>query len=117
MKKNLVCVLCILMLTTLLVACGSKKEEPKVEINNDPSILGTWTEDYFDSGYTFNEDGTGIEIFYDQAFTYIANDGLLTIHYEQTDVPYADKEFTYSVNDTELTLEKDSQSFTYNKAQ
>ena len=129
MKKNLIFVLCIVMLTALLVACG-KKEEPKAEaVQNDSAILGTWTESYFDSGYTFNEDGTGVEIFFDQAFTYTAADGMLTIHYEQTDVPYADKEFTYTVSDNSLTLDRpaitnadgsiasEAQTFTYTKAQ
>lgn len=129
MKKNLICILCMIILATLLVACG-KKEEPQPEVqNNDPAILGTWTENYFDSGYTFNEDGTGVEIFYNQAFTYTAVDGALKIHYEQTDVPYEDKVFTYSISDTTLTLDRaditdasgnvvsPAQTFTYTKAQ
>lgn len=129
MKKNLICVLCILMLTALLVACGKKEEQKQETVNNDPAILGTWTESYFDSGYTFHEDTTGVEIFFDQAFTYTAVDGVLTIHYEQTDVPYADKEFTYTISDNTLTLERaaitnadgsiasEAQTFTYTKAQ
>ncbi len=129
MKKKLICILSILILATLLIACGKKENTEPETVSNDAALFGTWTEDYFDSGYTFNEDGTGIEIFYNQAFTYTAADGNLKIHYEQTDIPYEDKVFVYSINDTTLTLDRaeikdangniisEAQTFTYNKAQ
>ncbi|MBR5930970.1 MAG: hypothetical protein IKZ95_02975 [Lachnospiraceae bacterium] len=114
MKKRLISLLCILLCILALCACGKKEEEEPIE--NDAAILGTWTESYWDSGYTFNEDGTGMDIFWDQPFTFTAVDGELKIQY--TEGIYQDKLFTYSVNENTLTLTRsgeDGGTWTYTK--
>ena len=71
-------------------------------IANDAAIYGTWMEDYWDSGYTFREDGTGEDVFWNQEFTYTALDGKLVISYVEG--LWAEKEFTYTVAGNVLTL-------------
>ena len=71
MKKILISLLCVLLCTTCLLACGKKDKEEET-IPNDEAIYGTWTESIWDSGYTFREDGSGLDIFWDQPFTYTA---------------------------------------------
>lgn len=127
MKKILLVSLTVITILLCLGACG-KKEAPAPEAPAcDPDIIGTWSEDYFDSGYTFSEDGTGKELFWNQDFTYTAYDGKLTIVYLEE--LYADKEFTYSVAENVLTLNKaeqkdpegnvisEAETFTYTKTQ
>ena len=114
MKKVLISILCILLCTTCLLACG-KKEKEEETIPNDEAIVGTWTESIWDSGYTFREDGTGSDIFWDQEFTYTAIEGELVIRY--TEGVYQDKKFTYSIEENTLTLsrnnEGETESFIY----
>ena len=60
MKRFLACIWVIIVLTSVLTSCGTKKED----------LVGTWTSDVFesDSGYTavfiieFDEDGTYTEM-------------------------------------------------------
>ena len=114
MKKRLISLLCILLCILALCACGKKEEEEIIE--NDAAIIGTWTESIWDSGYTFNEDATGMDIFWDEPFTYTAVEGDLTITY--TAGLYQDKTFTYEVNDNTLTLTKsgeDGGTWSYTK--
>lgn len=102
MKKSIAVLLGVFLCIMILAACG-KKEEPQPEtLANDSAIFGTWMEDYWDSGYTFREDGTGKDIFWSQEFTYTALDGDLVITYVEG--LWAEKEFTYSINGNVLTL-------------
>ena len=82
MKKILISLLCVLLCTTCLLACGKKDKEEET-IPNDEAIYGTWTESIWDSGYTFREDGSGLDIFWDQPFTYTAIEGDLVITYTE----------------------------------
>ena len=117
MKKALISLICILLCTTCLLACG-KKEKEEETVPNDEAIIGTWTESIWDSGYTFREDGSGLDIFWDQPFLYTAVEGDLVITY--TDGTYQDKKFTYSVDENTLTLtrntEGEMESFTYTRS-
>ncbi|MBO7730385.1 MAG: hypothetical protein J6S31_05975 [Lachnospiraceae bacterium] len=117
MKKILISLLCVLLCTTCLLACG-KKEKEEETIPNDEAIYGTWTESIWDSGYTFREDGSGLDIFWDQPFIYTAIDGDLVITY--TEGIYQDKQFTYSVEENTLTLTRNTEgeieSFTYTRS-
>ena len=103
MKKLLIGLLCAFLCVCMLSACGKGKEEEET-IANDEAIFGTWTESYWDSGYSFAEDGTGMDIFWDQPFTYTAIDGELIIQY--TEGIYQDKKFSYSISENTLTLTK-----------
>ena len=102
MKKLLICFLCMFLIAGCLCACGKKEEAPAESIANDSALLGTWMEDYWDSGYTFNADGTGKDIFWGQDFTYTAQGGSLQIVYVEG--LWAEKAFTYSINGNTLTL-------------
>lgn len=117
MKKYLSILLCVILCAACLLACG-KKEKEEETIPNDEAIYGTWTETIWDSGYTFREDGSGLDIFWDQPFLYTAIEGDLVITY--TDGTYQDKKFTYSVDGDTLTLtrntEGETESFTYTRS-
>ena len=117
MKKILISLLCVLLCTTCLLACG-KKEKEEETIPNDEAIYGTWTESIWDSGYTFREDGSGLDIFWDQPFTDTAIEGDLVITY--TEGIYQDKQFNYSVEENTLTLtrntEGEMESFIYTRS-
>lgn len=102
MKRIFAIVLSILVIGLCLAGCGKKEEAPAETLANDAAICGTWMEDYWDSGYTFNADGTGKDIFWSQDFTYTALDGTLTISYVEG--LWAEKEFTYTVEGNVLTL-------------
>ena len=104
MKKILLIILCAVLCISCFAACGKKKEEEVETIPNDPGIVGTWKESYWDSGYTFNEDGTGSDVFWDEAFTYTAIDGELYLTF--TSGLYKDKKFTYTISGNTLTLTK-----------
>ena len=114
MKKRWISLLCILLCVLALIACGKKEEEEIIE--NDTAVVGTWTESIWDSGYTFREDGSGLDIFWDEPFTYVAVEGDLTITY--TAEIYQDKKFTYTVDESTLTLTKsgeDGGTWSYTK--
>ena len=118
MKKISVMIVCIFLCGILFTGCGAvqKEEETPAEIPNDEAVVGTWTEDYFDSGYTFSADGTGSDVFWDLSFTYTAHDGVVTITYD--DETYAPETFSYSVDGNTLILTSksdSSKSFTYTK--
>lgn len=102
MKRIFAILLSVLVLGLCLAGCGKKEEAPADTLANDTAIYGTWMEDYWDSGYTFNEDGTGKDIFWSQDFTYTAVDGNLKISYVEG--LWAEKEFTYTVDANVLTL-------------
>lgn len=120
MKKIFMMTAGVLLCAILLAGCGTRQPEPETTavIENDTAVLGTWMEDEFDSGYTFNSDGTGMLIFWQQPFTYTAIDGVLTITYEDT--TYALEKDTYQVDESGsvLTISRQSDSgktFTYRK--
>ena len=117
MKKWIAIIVCLVMCAVFMSGCGTQKEEETTPAQeNDPAVVGTWSEDYFDSGYTFNEDGTGRDTFWDLPFTYTAYDGVITIKYE--DETYGLDKYTYSVTDNSITMTRqaeDGKSFTYTR--
>jgi len=125
MKRRLsafavVIILCVLGISALsLTGCGAAKQEeettPEVQ-ENDAAVVGTWGEDAFDSGYTFNSDGTGRDTFWDLSFTYTANAGTMTITYD--DNTYGVDKYSYSVDESSLSMTRqggDGKAFTYTK--
>ena len=122
MRKRLSAITAVIILclsALLLTGCGEPKQEeettPSVQ-ENDAAVVGTWSEDAFDSGYTFNSDGTGRDTFWDLSFTYTAHDGVITITYD--DDTYGIDKYTYSVDETSLSMTRqggDGKAFTYTK--
>ncbi|MCF0228939.1 MAG: hypothetical protein HUJ76_04500 [Parasporobacterium sp.] len=117
MKKILTLILCVVLAAAVMTGCGAQKEEETTApVVNDPAVAGTWTEPDFDSGYVFNEDGTGRDIFWDITFTYTAADGELVITYD--DEKYGKDRYSYMASETELTMTRSTESdksFTYTK--
>ena len=103
-KKIFILLLAGIVLCAFCLAGCTKKEEeqPETEQMIDPEIIGTWMEDYWDSGYSFAEDGTGRDIFWNQPFHFEAENGTLEITYDEG--TWAEKRFTYSVSGDEITL-------------
>ena len=119
MKKILILILTLCLAGMILAGCTEQQSvvEEETVIENDASVQGTWTEDYFDSGYTFNADGTGMDIFWELSFTYTAHDGLLVIKYD--DETFASNSYLYTVDESSITLTQksdSSKSYTYHKA-
>ena len=119
MKRFFVLILTLCLLGIVLAACTEQKpaEEEETTIENDAAVQGKWTEDYFDSGYTFNADGTGMDEFWELSFTYTAHDGVLTIIYD--DETFAKASYTYTVDDTSITMTQKAdsgKSYTYHKS-
>ncbi len=104
MKKVLIMILCAVLCISCFAACGKEEEIEEETVPNDVEIVGTWKESYWDSGYTFNEDGTGSDIFWDEEFTYTAIEGDLVLTF--TSGLYKDKVFTYTISGNTLTLTK-----------
>ena len=118
MRKLAAVIVSLVLCAALLAGCGDskKEEETTPAAESDAAVLGTWIEDYFDSGYTFNEDGTGRDTFWDLPFTYTAYDGVITITYD--DETYGVDKYTYTVLDSSITMTRqsgDAKSFTYTK--
>lgn len=101
MKKALILILCLILSASFITACG-QKEEAQEPVPIDETIVGRWVEDYWDSGYVFNAEGTGEDIFWGQTFHFTTQDGRLTIKYDEG--TWADKVFSYSVNGNILSL-------------
>ena len=122
MRKRLSAIVATIILCVsalLLVGCSAPKQEeettPPVQ-DNDGAVVGTWGEDAFDSGYTFNSDGTGRDTFWDLSFTYSAHDGTMTITYD--DDTYGVDRYSYSVDESSLSMTRqggDGKAFTYTK--
>lgn len=104
MKKFIIILLCAVLSLSCFTACGKQEQEEEETIPNDAAIVGTWKESYWDSGYTFNEDGTGTDIFWEEEFSYTAIEGNLVLTF--TSGLYKDKKFTYTISDNTLTLTK-----------
>ena len=117
MKRILILMLSASLCLGMLTACGKEDEV----IENDTGIIGTWSEDFFDSGYIFNEDLTGTDTFWDLTFTYTAYDGTVTISYDEE--IWGSASYTYVINGEYLTMTRvseeesgeDISSYTYTK--
>ena len=116
MKKIALLFACIILAVSMLAGCGAKEPEP--EKTNDTAIVGNWKEDYFESGFVFNADGTGTDTFWDLTFTYTAYDGELTLIYD--DELYGASQYDYTISGSKLSLtRKDTdgaEQFEYEKA-
>ena len=118
MKRFLALMLGLALCIGVLAGCGSKEE---VVIEDDTEVIGTWSEDFFDSGYIFNEDLTGTDTFWDLTFTYTAQEGIITITYD--DEIWGSVSYEYVVNGEYLTMTRisevesgeDVSSYTYTK--
>lgn len=113
MKKITALILALCLACMALTACGSDDT-----VQSDAAVVGTWAEDFFDSGYIFNEDLTGTDTFWDMTFTYIASDGIITITYDEEVWGKAD--YTYSISGDSLTMQRisddeETQAYTYTK--
>ena len=115
MKKGTWFILSLIISIFLLAACG--KSGPSKDAVLDPDIFGTWnqiTEDGsvsledlgIPSGYIFNEDGTGTDLFWALAFTYQTDKGILYIDYE--DVTCDDSDYTYSIDGDVITMTRNA---------
>lgn len=118
MKKAVLWFLCILMCALFAVGCGSSKDEPTPEETTtapDESLYGTWSEDYFESGFTFNSDGTGQDIFWELPFTYTTEGDLVVLTYD--DEMWGTATYSYFLDGNTLTMQqKGSQdSYSYEK--
>lgn len=114
-KKFLTIFACVLSAVLLLCACGAKEPEP--DKTNDPAIVGTWKENYFDSGYIFKADATGTDTFWDLTFTYTAYDGELTLIYD--DELWGASQYDYTVTGNKLSMTRkdteETEQFEYEK--
>lgn len=117
MKKIIVLIAGVAMCAALLAGCGAKKEEEtEAAVENDAAVVGTWMENDFDSGYVFNSDGTGKDIYWDKTFIYTAHDGTIVITYD--DKTYAEDKYSYSITDDgRLSMARSTgdKSFLYTK--
>lgn len=111
-----------------LCACGKQEEElPQASEALDSAIFGTWNQISTDgsttledigipSGYTFNEDGTGTDLFWNMSFSYQTSSGVLYIDYE--DASCDDAKYTYAIVANVITMKRiadDSIVMTYAK--
>lgn len=117
MKKILSVLVCLFICTAVLAGCGTQKvEEETTVIENDAAVVGTWMESDFDSGYVFNSDLTGKNIYWDAPFTYTAYDGLITITYDGD--KYGVEKISYTVTDSTISMTRqsaDNKTFVYSK--
>ena len=117
MKKIIAVSLGLALCVLLLTGCSlGKKEEETTAVENDAAVVGVWTEDTFESGYKFNADGTGLDIFWDLPYTYTALDGIITITYN--DDSYVVAKYAYSVSGSSISMTRqsdDGKTFSYNR--
>lgn len=115
MKKLSILVLASILCIAVLSGCG-KEKEPETTYT-DTTVYGTWAEDFFDSGYIFNEDGTGYDTFWNLSFTFTANGERMRLAYD--DEIWGVSEYKYTVEGDTLTMirvtegEEDSEPFVY----
>lgn len=112
-KESAVLILCLLLCIGTLSACGSSAN---ADASLDAELIGTWGEDQYNSGYVFNEDGSGTDTFWDLSFTYtIPTAG--TIHVVYDDDMWGETDYTYSIENgvLKLTLSSDGSTIAYNK--
>ena len=114
MKKAAVLFACIIGSIVILAGC---KKGPGKDAVLDPEIFGTWnqiTEDGsasledlgIPSGYSFNEDGTGTDLFWALSFTYQTDQGILYLDYD--DVSCDDSDYTYSIDGNVITMTRNA---------
>ena len=114
MKKAAIVFACIIGSIVILAGC---KKGPGKDAVLDPEIFGTWnqiTEDGsasledlgIPSGYTFNEDGTGTDLFWALSFTYQTDQGILYLDYD--DVSCDDSDYTYSIDGNVITMTRNA---------
>lgn len=122
MKKRILFFISACLCALLLAGCGSSGKEEETTIpaaSNDAAVVGTWREPEFESGYVFNSDLTGQDLFWSGlTFTYTAYDGVITITYD--DEKYAADRYSYTVDESSLSMTRlsgggDEKSFTYTK--
>lgn len=116
MKKFLAVIIALVLCMGVLAGC--KKEEAKPSVN-DAAVYGTWSEDFFDSGYVFNEDGTGFDTFWNLSFTFTADGEHMRLTYD--DELWGSSDYTYTVSGDTLTMvrvvegEDEADEFVYKK--
>lgn len=115
MKKGTLFLIGTIIGLFLLTACG--KSGPSKDAVLDPEIFGTWkqvTEDGsasledigIPSGYVFNEDGTGEDLFWALSFTYQTDKSILYLDYD--DVTCDDSDYTYSIDGDVITMTRNA---------
>jgi len=115
MKKISALLICVLAAAMIFCACGKKNSEPEIK-ENDPAVVGTWAEDFFDSGYVFNNDSTGMDTFWNLSFTYTAYDGVITITYDSDMYGIAAYDYTISGDVLSMIRQDDrTDAFEYKK--
>lgn len=131
MKKITALAAFILIFAMCLAACGKKPDAPATTAatTGTPAetqttvpatggdLVGNWQEDVFDSGFIFNDDGTGTDTFWDLTFTYSIEGNEVLIIYD-TDL-YGASRYTYSVSGDILSMtridEEETSTFNYTK--
>ena len=115
MRKGTLFIIGTIIGIFLLTACA--KSGPSADAVLDPDLAGTWkqiTEDGsasledigIPSGYVFNEDGTGEDLFWALTFTYQTDNGILYLDYD--DVTCDDSDYTYSIDDDVITMTRNA---------
>jgi len=114
LKKYLGILICIGIITATLCGCGKKTEDgPSESAVLDAKLFGTWNQISTDgsttledigipAGYTFNEDGTGTDLFWDMDFSYQTGEGILYLDY--IDPSCDDSKYDYSIVKKVLTM-------------
>ncbi|MBO4834715.1 MAG: hypothetical protein J5483_01255 [Lachnospiraceae bacterium] len=114
MKKAVVLFVCLIGSIAILAGC---RKGPAKDAVLDDAIFGTWnqiTEDGsasledlgIPSGYTFNEDGTGTDLFWDLSFKYQTDQGILYLDYD--DVSCDDSDYTYVIDGDVITMTRNA---------
>lgn len=114
MKKAAVIFVCLIAGIAILAGCS---KGPGKDAVLDEAIFGTWnqiTEDGSASledlgipaGYTFNEDGTGVDLFWALSFTYQTDQGILYLDYD--DVSCDDSDYTYTIDGDVITMTRNA---------
>ncbi len=102
--KKISTFVCALLFSLGLTACGEKGPTENAVL--DENLFGTWnqiTEDGtpsledlgIPSGYVFEEDGKGTDLFWDVTFKYVTEDGVIYIDYD--DVTCDDTSYNYYI--------------------
>lgn len=110
MKKLALSISILIIVLAGLTACNAGKAATPPE-DLDSALFGTWIEDYFQSGYIFNEDGTGEDTFWDLPFTYTAKDGLISVKYD--DEMWGIANYSYVLEEDTLSLQQSGSAEIY----
>ena len=126
MKKLSLILISIMLSCMLLCSCSKEAASEEstsydvVQMESDTSIIGTWAESIFDSGYIFESDGTGEDTFWELTFTYTADGSTLVITYD-SDI-YGIATYEYSVDGSTLSMtriaeDEETSTFEYQKTE